>query len=86
MGWLGGALLGLILYLLRPEKADVLYLATNGMLVGPFVFGWVGLCSAVLLTVLRVGASNDPEVRERVSLIRRMRAENRANTDHHPGN
>ncbi len=80
-GWLGGALLGLILYHLRPERADVLYLATWGMLLGPFVFGWVGLCSAVLFTVLRVGAKNDPEVRERTSLIWRMRAEKRATAD-----
>jgi hypothetical protein len=83
VGWLGG-FLG-IMWWLCPESADVLYLATWGMLVGLFVFGWVGFCSAVLFTILRVGARSDPEVRERASLIRRMRAEKRATAGHNLG-
>jgi hypothetical protein len=74
VGWVGGACLGLVLNVLG-GGADVLYIATWGLMVGPFVFGWMGLCVAVLLAVFRAAARQDPELVQRAQTIQRLRAD-----------
>jgi hypothetical protein len=74
VGWLGGACLGVVLWLL-PGGADVMHIATWGSLVGALGFGWVGLCLAVLFAIMRAAARRDPEILERAATIRRLRAE-----------
>ncbi|MCI0463879.1 MAG: hypothetical protein L0Z62_43650 [Gemmataceae bacterium] len=74
VGWVGGLCFGVASRLLG-WKDDVLTTASSGCLLGALVFGWLGLCLAVLFGVARVAERHDEDLRRRGAEIRKARTD-----------
>ncbi len=82
VGWIGGVCLGVVFRLFGWDD-DVLTTASSGCLLGGLVFGWVGLCLAVLFAFARSAERRDEEVLRRGAEIRKARA-NRSKSETDP--